>query len=102
MKRAAIAAKWLTIPIWKIWTPDRTEPRKKVDRQRITSAKPTKYKDIKITNKMKVTKRHQSTNRVFKRLYTRKYREQVSVQEFAPEPFEPEQIDALYGDAFND
>ena len=54
MKQAAITAKGLTIPIWKIWAPDGTEPRKKVDRRIMTSAKPTKYKDIKITNKMRV------------------------------------------------
>ena len=74
MKRAAIAAKGLTIPIHKIWAPDRTEPRKRVDRRRITSHKPTKYKDIKITNKMKVTTKHRSTNSVSKQFYTRKYK----------------------------
>ena len=68
MKRAAIAAKGLTIPIYKIWYPDRPAPRKRVDRRRLTSRKPIKYKDIKITNKMKVTKTHQSTSTLWRRL----------------------------------
>ena len=101
MKRATIAAKGLTIPIYKIWAPDRPEPRKRVDRRHITSHKPIKYKDIKITNKMKVTKTHRLTTVVSKQFYPRQYREQMSVQDFPPATFEPEQIDALFGDAFN-
>ena len=102
MKRAAIAAKGLTISIYKIWAPDRPAPRKRVDRRRLTSRKPIKYKDIKITNKMKVTKTHRSTSVASKRFYSRQYREQMSVQDFTPATFEPERIDALFGDAFND
>ena len=102
MKRAAIAAKGLTIPIYKIWDPDRPAPRKRVDRRRLTSRKPIKHKDIKITNKMKVTKTHRSTSVASKRFYSRQYREQMSVQDFTPATFEPDRIDALFGDAFND
>ena len=82
--------------------PDGPEPTTNVDRQRITSAKPTKYKDIKITNKMRVISKRRSTNKVSERFYKRYYSKQVSVQEFAPKPFEPKRIDALFGDAFND
>ena len=82
--------------------PDRPELRKIVNRRRITSHKPIKYKDIKITNKMKVTKTHQSTNVVSKQFHPRQYREQVCVQDFPPATFELERINALFGDAFND
>ena len=101
MKRAAIAAKGFTIPIYKIWAPDRPEPRKRVDRRRLTSPKPIKYKDIKITNKMNVTKTHRSTSVVSKQFYTRQYRGQMSVQDFTPATFELDWIYALFGEAFN-
>ena len=38
--RAKILSKKLTIPLWKIWEPDRTdEPKKKVDRRKVTQSK---------------------------------------------------------------
>lgn len=58
MKRAKILAKQMTVPIWKIWDPDRPEkPKKKIDRQRITASKQKKYKVIKIINKLEVIRK---------------------------------------------
>ena len=51
-------SKQMTIPIWKMWDPDRAdEPEKKVDTTRITQSKQKKYKETNITNTLKVNKR---------------------------------------------
>ena len=48
----------MTVPIWKIWDPEQPEILEiKIDRQRTTAARPTKYNNIKITNKMKVIRK---------------------------------------------
>ena len=38
----------MTVPIWKIWNPDRTvEQKKKVDTRRFAQSKQNKYKETK-------------------------------------------------------
>ena len=55
----------MTVPIWKIWEPERIdEPKKKVDKTRLQQTRQKKYKATRITTKMKVTKRWKSTSRV--------------------------------------
>ena len=42
--RAKLASKQMTVPIWKIWEPERTnEPAKKVDKRRLKQTKQKKY-----------------------------------------------------------
>jgi len=66
IRRTKILSKKLTVPLWTIWEPDRTdEPKKKVDRRRVIESrtKVKKYKVTKITNKLKVKDQVKSTSR---------------------------------------
>ena len=100
IQRAKILSKKLTVPLWKIWEPDRTdEPKKKVDRRRVAQLKPKKYKATKITNKLKVKGRVKSTSRAPAVVVEKKYR-QVKFDDL--KTIVLEKNDALYGDAFND
>ena len=92
----------MTVPIWKIWEPDRTdEPEKKVDKRRITAShkKTKKYKATRITTKMEVTGRTKSTSRV-----TEHVKEKIYVQATFDDlkTIMLEKNNGLYGDAFND
>ena len=61
---AKLVSKQLTVPIWKIWEPERTdEPEKKVDKRQLKKTKQKKYKATSITNKLKVKDRTRSTSR---------------------------------------
>ena len=51
--------------------------------------KPKKYKGINITNTMRVTRKHYSTNKVSDRFYKQYYNKDVGVQEFAPKSYKP-------------
>ena len=52
VRRAKLASKEKTVPIWKIWDHDRTdEPIKKVDKRRLQQNRKRKYKPTSITNK---------------------------------------------------
>ena len=65
VRRAKLASKQMTVPIWKIWDHDRTdEPTKKVDKRRLQQNRQRKYKTTSITNKWKVTESIRSTSRV--------------------------------------
>ena len=92
----------MTVPIWKIWEPERTnEPVKKVDKRRITASrkKTNKYKTTSIMNKLKVKERIRSTSRVTK--YTKG---NIHLQDIFDnlEAVVMEKNDALYRDAGND
>ena len=64
VRRAKYVSKQLTVPIWKVWDPERTdEPEKKVDKRRLKQTKQKKYKATSITNKLKVKERTRSTSR---------------------------------------
>jgi len=98
--REKLLSKQKTVPIWRIWDPDRIdEPETKVDKRRITQSKQKKYKATKITTTLKVTNRLKSTSRVPDytegKIYT-----QATFDDL--EKFEIEKNDDLYGDAFND
>ena len=102
IRRAKILSKKLTVPLWKIWEPDRTdEPKKKVDRRRVIESrkKVKKYKATKITNKMKVKERVKSTSRAPAVVAEKTY-QQVKFDDL--ETVVLEKNDALYGEAFND
>ena len=65
VRRAKLASKQMTVPIWKIWEPERIdEPEKKVEKRRLQQTRQKKYKATSITNKLKVTERIRSTSRV--------------------------------------
>ena len=65
VRRAKLASKQMTVSIWKIWEPDRTdEPEKKVDKRRIKQTKQKKYNASSITDKLKVVNSTRSTSRV--------------------------------------
>ena len=90
----------MTVPIWKIWDPDRTaEPAKKVDKRRIKQSKQKKYKASSITDKLKVTGSIQSTSRVTDRFKRKTY---LQATFDTIEVVMMEKDPALYGDAFND
>ena len=51
VRRAKLASKDKTIPIWKIWDHDQIDkPIKRIDRSQITQTKQKKYKAAHITN----------------------------------------------------
>ena len=63
----------MTVPIWKIQDPDRPEKLKTIlYRQQITAIKPTKYKDIKIINKMKVIQKQQINKQNINKIHRKK------------------------------
>ena len=100
IRRAKILSKKLTVLLWKSWESDRTdEPKKKVNRRKVTQSKQKKYKATKITNKLKVKKQVKSTSRASAVIAEKKYR-QVKFDDL--EMVMLEKNDALYGDAFND
>ena len=100
VRRAKYASKQMTVPIWKIWDPDRTdEPAKKVDKRRLKQTKQKKYKASSITDKLKVTGSIKSTSRVTDR-FKRKTYLQATFDDL--EVVMMEKNPALYGDAFND
>ena len=100
VRRAKLASKQMTVPIWKIWDPDRTdEPEKKVDKRRTKQTKQKKYKASSITDKLKVTNRTRSTSRALVQAEKKKYL-QVKFDDL--EVVVMEKNAALYGDAFND
>ena len=78
-----LISKQMTVHIWKMWDPVwPNKPTKKIDRRQITKSKQKKYKDTKITAKLKVTKRPRSTSKV-PQYIARMYRKQESVKDFA-------------------
>ena len=90
----------MTIPICKIWEPDRTdEPKKKVDKRHLQQTRQKKYKANRITNKIEVTKRTKSTSRVTEHVKGKTYLQAASDD---LETVVKDKNDALYGDAFND
>ena len=100
VRRAKLASKGMTVPIWKIWNHDRTDkPITKVDRSRITQSKQKIYKTARITNKWKVTKSIRSTSRVTELVKGKTYL-QATFDDL--EDVVMEKNDVLYGDAFND
>ena len=102
IRLAKLLSKKLTVPIWKIWDPERiNEPEKKVDKRRITESrkKVKKYKATKITNKMKVDKQWKSTSRILDYVKEKTYLQAIFGN---LETVVLEKNDALYGDAFND
>ena len=72
------------------------------EEESVTTAKPTKYKDTKITNRIKVARKQCFTNKVSKRFYKRYYSKQESNKDFALDDFAIKVKDNLFGDAFND
>ena len=100
--RAKMISKRMTVPIWKIWEPERTnEPVKKVDKRRITASrkKKKKYKTTGIVNKLKVKERIRSTSRATEYVEGKTYL-QATFDNL--EAVVMEKNDALYGDAGND
>ena len=100
--RAKFVSKKMTVPIWKIWEPDRIdEPTKKVDKRRITAArkKTKKCKATRITNKLKVKEQVKSTSQALAVIAEKTF-QQVKFNYL--EAVVMEKNDALYGDAFND
>ena len=102
IRRAKFESKKMTVPIWKIWEPDRIdEPTTKVDKRRITASmkKTKKYKATRITNKLEVKERIISTSRVTEYVKGKTYL-QATFDDL--EAVVMEKNDALYGDAGND
>ena len=100
VRRAKLASKQMTVPIWKIWEPERTnEPTKKVDKRRLKQTKQKTYKASSITDKLKVTKRTRLNSRAPVKVEKKKYL-QVKFDDL--EVVVMEKNAALYGDAFND
>ena len=102
IRQAKLISKKMIVPIWKIWEPDQTdEPKKKVDKRRITASKrkTKKYKTTRITIKMKVTGRTKSTSQVTEHIKGKTYL-QTTFDDL--EMVVLEKNNALYGDAFND
>ena len=102
VRRAKFESKKMTVPIWKIWEPDRIdEPTTKVDKRRITASvkKTKKYKATRITNKLKVKERTRSTSRVTEHVEEKTYL-QATFDDL--EAVVMEKNNALYRDAFND
>mmetsp|Transcript_20144 Transcript_20144/g.23241 ORF Transcript_20144/g.23241 Transcript_20144/m.23241 type:complete len:91 (-) Transcript_20144:105-377(-) len=90
----------MTVPIWKIWEPERIDkPAKKVDKRRLKQTKQKKYKASSITDKLKVTTHTRSTSRAPVQAKEKKYL-QVKFDDL--EVVMMEKNVALYGDAFND
>ena len=100
VRRAKLASKQMTVPIWKIWEPERTnKTAKKVDKRRLKQTKQKKYKASSITDKLKVTNRTRSTSRAPVQAEKKKYL-QVKFDDL--EVVVMEKNAALYVDAFND
>ena len=100
VRRAKLVSKKITVPIWKIWEPERIdEPEKKVDKRRLHQTRQKKYKATSITNKLKVTERTRSTSCVPTQVEMKKYL-QATFDDL--EVVVMEKNEALYGDAFND
>ena len=100
VRRAKFASKKMTVPIWKIWEPDRIDkPAKKVDKRRLQQNRQRKYKTTSITNKWKVTGSIKSTSRVTEHVKGKTYL-QATFDNL--EDVVMEKNDTLYGDAFND
>ena len=102
IRRANLLSKKLTVPIWKIWDPERIdEPKKKVYKRKITESrkKVKKYKATKTTNKMKVKEQVKSTSQALAVIAEKTF-QQVKFNYL--EAVVMEKNDALYGDAFND
>ena len=100
VRRAKYASKQLTVSIWKVWDPDRTdEPEKKVDKRRLKQTKQKKYKATSITNKLKVKDRTRSTSHAPVQAEEKKYL-QATFDDL--EVILMENSAALYSDAFND
>ena len=101
MRRAKLISLKLTRPIWKMWDPDRTfEPKKKVDRHRVTKSTQKKYELTRITTKLRVTKSKRSTSKA--KGYEEKTFKQKLMNECTPKDYTPVVNEALFGDAFND
>ena len=100
IRRAKFLSKWMTVPLRKIWDPDRIdEPKKKLDKRRVTQLKQKKYKATKITIKMKVKKQWTSTSRVPDYIKGKTY----LIATFDNlETVVLEKNDKLHGNAFND
>ena len=101
--RAKMISKQMTVPIWKIWEPERTnEPVKKVDKRRITASrkKTKKYKTTGIMNKLKVKECIRSTSRVIEYVKGKTYL-QATFDNLEAVVINKTN-DTLYGDAFND
>ena len=95
-------SKQMTVPIWKIWEPDRVdEPKTKVDKRRITASmkKTKKYKTTSIRNNLPVQERIRSTSQFSKYVKGKTYL-QATLDNL--EEVVMERNDALYGDAGND
>ena len=76
IRRAKILSEKLTIPIWKIWDPERTEPPvRKIGKRRITAAekRTKKYKATSIMNKLEVKDPIRSTSRVAEHVEEKTY-----------------------------
>jgi len=100
VRQAKLASKQMTVPIWKIWEPERIdEPKKNVDKRRLKRTKQKKYKASSIIKKLKVKNRTRSTSRVRVQAKKKKYL-QVKLNDL--EVVVMEKNAALYGDAFND
>ena len=102
IRRAKMISKRMTVPIWKIWEPERTnEPVKKVDKRRITASrkKTKKHKTTSIRNNLSVQERIRSTSRVTEYVEGKTYLQATfdNLEEVVME-----KNDALYGDAGND
>ena len=83
------------------WDPNwKSEPEKKVGRQRSTNSKQRKYKTARITTKLKVTKRRRSTSKV--KGYKKRFFNQKRLNKCTPKEYTPVVNEALFGDAFND
>ena len=100
VRRAKLASKKMTVPIWKIWYHDQTdELTKKVDKRRLQQNRQRKYKTTSITNKWKVSDSIRSTSRVSEPVKGKIY-VQATFDDL--EDVVMEKNNALYGDAFND
>ena len=101
MRRAKLISLRLTRPIWKMWDPDRTfEPEKRVDCRRITKSKQKKYKEARITTKLRVIKSKKSTSKA--KGYEEKMFKQKLMHECTAKDYTPVVNDDLFGDGFND
>lgn len=101
MRKAKIKLINSTVPIWEMWDPDRLdESVTKINKYTITETKPKKFKELKITTKLKVTTRWRSTSKATgynKRIYVKE-----SIKDFVPKEFVPKKNNNLFVDKFND
>ena len=92
----------MTVTIWKIWEPERTnEPVKKVDKRRITASRKRtkKYKTTDIMNKLKVKEHIRSTSQATEYVKRKTYLQATfdNLEEVVTE-----KNDTIYRDAGND